>query len=209
MQCFRFPTQFYDLGFNSKKYLGLIALLNCHLGCSTPSHVLGQCPYFNLGLHQNVIVGFVLWAYYTSPTNAMNPARRLLRPIFQPPLAFAEGLRPPLPPSTHSSSSPPPCTLVSLGSRLPPIRFHCCSRLSPRTPSERCDVKLDPQGILAKYVGPGFILPPMISTRIYFMAPLSLAVHLAISPHFLPGSASPYFLRALCRSGPRSSKYDT
>ena len=58
---------FYHLGFNPKIYLGLIALINFHLGCSTPSHVLGRCPLFNLGLHQNVIVGFVLWAYYTSP----------------------------------------------------------------------------------------------------------------------------------------------
>ena len=58
---------FYHLGFNPKIYLGVIALINFHLGCSTPSHVLGRCPLFNLGLHQNVIVGFVLWAYYTSP----------------------------------------------------------------------------------------------------------------------------------------------
>ena len=57
----------YHLGFNQKIHLGLIALINFHLGCSTPSHVLGRCPLFNLGLHQNVIVGFVLWAYYTSP----------------------------------------------------------------------------------------------------------------------------------------------
>ena len=65
---FQYPLkQFYDLGFNSKKYLGLISLINCHLGCSTPSQALGHCPFFNLGLHQNVIVGFVLWAYYTSP----------------------------------------------------------------------------------------------------------------------------------------------
>ena len=58
---------FYHLGFNPKIYLGVIALINFHLGCSTPSHVLGRCPLFNLGLHRNVIVGFVLWAYYKSP----------------------------------------------------------------------------------------------------------------------------------------------
>ena len=64
---------FYHLGFNPKIYLGVIALINFHLGCSTPSHVLGRCPLFNLGLHQNVIVGFVLWAYYTSPPQLPEP----------------------------------------------------------------------------------------------------------------------------------------
>ena len=62
----------YHLGFNQKIHLGLIALINFHLGCSTPSHVLGRCPLFNLGLHQNVIVGLVLWAYYTSPLGCIN-----------------------------------------------------------------------------------------------------------------------------------------
>ena len=67
---------FYHLGFNPKIYLGVIALINFHLGCSTPSHVLGRCPLFNLGLHQNVIVGFVLWAYYTSPARRLGGGRK-------------------------------------------------------------------------------------------------------------------------------------